>query len=176
MYQFLPKLGRDRVLFYRCLVFRIVDLSLYLEAFGALAEASGAQMGDGGVVVGGVAASDDDMVDKADDDAGGCGMQDIPTAEGWQAAEGGCAADMWRSRTTGTSWGRRLEPTTGSHADAWRCWAAAWLKAMKQQQRRQRQHVEAEEGAATWGNMPARKRLWLARKRRRRRRLEGSAS
>jgi hypothetical protein len=147
--------------------------STWQEAFGALAEATSAQMGGSGVAVGDVAANDEGS-GVAADDVGGCGMHDTATADGRQAAGGDCSAGEWRSRVGGVPWGRWLEPTTGSRVEAWRCWEAAWLEAMGEQQRRQGQREGVVVGAATWGVMPERQRLWLALKRRRRRRLEGS--
>jgi hypothetical protein len=144
--------------------------STWVAAFGALGEA-GAQMGGGGVAVGDVAVGNDGSTgDGADVGAGGCGACGGITAEGRQAADGGHVTGLWRGRTSGPR-GRRLEPTTGYHEDAWRCWAAAWLQAVGEQRRRKEQHVGDGEGAASWRVMSARKRLWLARKRRRQRRL-----
>ena len=142
-----------------------------MAAFGALGEAGAQIGGGGGVAVGDVAVGNDGSAgDGADVGVGGCGACGDITADGRQAADGDHVADLWRGRTSGPR-GRRLEPTTGYHEDAWRCWAAAWLQAVGEQRRRKEQHVGDGEGAASWGVMPTRKRLWLAWKRRRQRRL-----
>eukprot|EP01050_Picozoa_sp_SAG11_P005922 SAG11_NODE_438_length_9463_cov_47.214957_2_plen_166_part_00 len=104
-------------------------ITTWMAAFGALGEA-GAQMGGGGVAVGDVAVGNDGSAgDGADVGVGGCGACGDITADGRQAADGDHVADLWRGRMSGPR-GRRLEPTTGYHEDAWRCWAAAWLQAV----------------------------------------------
>jgi hypothetical protein len=151
--------------------------STWLAAFGVLAGEAGDRVGGGGVAVGEVAVGGDD---GGGDCAGGgascCGAHSGTTEEGRQAAGGGCATGLWRGRMRGSPRGQGPGPTTGSHEDAWRCWAAAWLRAVGEQNRRQGQQEGDGIGAAMCCHASVRERLWLARKHRRWRRLRSSWS
>jgi len=146
--------------------------STWLAAFGVLAEDAGGRVGGGGVAVGEVAVGGGDGDgDCAGGGASCCSVRGDTTVEGRQAAGGGCAIGLWRGRMSGKPRVQGPGPMGGSHEDAWRCWAAAWSRAVGGQNWRQGQQVGEGGGAAMDCRASVRRRLWLARKHRRKRRL-----
>eukprot|EP01050_Picozoa_sp_SAG11_P026156 SAG11_NODE_6160_length_1373_cov_7.928571_1_plen_196_part_00 len=109
----------------------------------------------------------------------GCCSDDVAeaepvAAEGRQAAEGGHAECAWRGRV-GVETRRLMPGSEDPYEAAWRCMLGAWHQVAVENRRMGLREGEAE-GAAlcVGGGTSVRKRLWLARKHRRWRRLRRS--
>ena len=94
-------------------------------------------------------------------------------AEGRQAAEGDHAECAWRGRV-GVETRRLMPGSEDPYEAAWRCMLAAWHQVAVENRGMGLREGEVEGAALCVGGTSVRKRLWLARKHRRWRRLRRS--
>jgi hypothetical protein len=147
-------------------------------AMGIVAPLSGGDWGSQGGIAGGNGTGAGAGVRPPDSYSDGCCSDDAAeaepvAAEGRQAAGGGHTECAWSGRVGVET--RRLVPgSEDPHEVAWRCMRAAWQQMAVENRRMGLQEDGAEDAALCVGCTSMRKRLWLARKHRRWRRLRRS--